>query len=129
MVKQLAAGVCVGITPDGPRGPAMVASTGIVNVARLARAPIVPIVFATSRRRVLGTWDRLHAALPFGRGVFIWGEPIEVPAELDEAGTEAARALIERRMNEMMLAADTRVGHRPVTPVSAPAAEWCGERR
>src|SRR5258706_10717332 len=33
MLKQLAAGDCVGITPDGPRGPAMHASTGIVNAA------------------------------------------------------------------------------------------------
>ena len=51
MLKRLEAGDCVGITPDGPRGPAMVASSGIVNLARLAGAPIVPIVFATSRRR------------------------------------------------------------------------------
>ena len=51
MLKQLAAGDCVGITPDGPRGPAMRASIGIVNVARLARVPIVPVVFATRRRR------------------------------------------------------------------------------
>src|SRR5215216_5200159 len=36
MLKRLDAGDCVGITPDGPRGPAMVASSGVVNVARLA---------------------------------------------------------------------------------------------
>ena len=53
MVKLLAAGDCVGITPDGPAGPAMVVSTGIVNVARLARVPIVPVTFATSRRRMM----------------------------------------------------------------------------
>src|SRR4029079_17496217 len=58
MLKQLAAGDCVGITPDGPRGPAMQASLGIVNVARLARVPIVPVTFATSARLVLSTWDR-----------------------------------------------------------------------
>src|SRR5207249_2830249 len=52
MLRQIAAGDCVGITPDGPRGPAMRASIGVVNVARLARVPIVPVVFATSRRRV-----------------------------------------------------------------------------
>src|SRR5271168_200609 len=40
MLKRLAAGECVGITPDGPRGPAMQASGGIVNVARLSGAPI-----------------------------------------------------------------------------------------
>ena len=110
MLKQLAAGDCVGITPDGPRGPAMHASTGIVNAARLARVPIVPVTFATSGRWVLSTWDRFHLALPFGRGVFVWGEPIEVEPELDEAGVEHARLLVENRMNEMAEHADRRVG-------------------
>ena len=110
MLKQLAAGDCVGITPDGPLGPAMHASTGIVNVARLARVPIVPVVFATSRRRVLRTWDRFHLAKPFGRGVFIWGEPVEVEAELDEAGVERTRLLVESRMNALAEEADRRVG-------------------
>jgi lysophospholipid acyltransferase (LPLAT)-like uncharacterized protein len=129
MVRQLAAGDCVGITPDGPRGPAMVASTGIVNVARLAGVPIVPIVFATSRRRVLRTWDRLHAALPFGSGVFIWGEPINIAADLDDAGVERARALVERRMNDMVAIAESRVGRGPTAPSRALAAELCEERR
>ena len=95
MLKRLKAGDCVGITPDGPRGPAMIASTGIVNLARLARVPIVPITYATSRRRVLATWDRFHLALPFGRGVYLWGEPIEIAADLDDAGLERARRLVE----------------------------------
>ncbi len=111
MLKQLEGGECVGITPDGPRGPAMTASSGIVNVARLAGVPIVPIVFATSRRRVLRTWDRFHLALPFGRGVFLWGEPIEIAADLDPAGLEQARLEVETRMNEMVREADRRVGH------------------
>jgi 3-deoxy-D-manno-octulosonic-acid transferase len=110
MLKQLAAGDCVGITPDGPRGPAMQASLGIVNVARLARVPIVPVVFATSRGRVLRSWDRFHLARPFGRGVFIWGKPIQVEPELDETGLERTRVLVERRMNEMADQADRRVG-------------------
>ena len=58
--------------------------------------PIVPITYATSRRRVLRTWDRFHLALPFGRGVFLWGEPIEIAAELDEAGLEARPAAWSR---------------------------------
>ena len=111
MLKRLDEGDCVGITPDGPRGPAMRASSGIVNLARLARAPIVPIVFATSRRRVLRSWDRFHLALPFGRGVFLWGEPIEIEPELDEPALEHTRLLVETRMNELAGEADRRVGH------------------
>src|SRR5205814_4162048 len=113
MLKQLASGDCVGVTPDGPRGPAMRASIGIINAARLARVPIVPVVFATSRRRVLASWDRFHVALPFGRGVFLWGEPIVIGPDLDDAGLERTRLLVENRMNAMAGEADRRVGRGP----------------
>ncbi len=110
MLKQLAAGDCVGITPDGPRGPAMRASAGIVNAARIAKVPIVPVTFATSARFVLSTWDRFQLALPFGRGVFVWGDPITVEPQLDEAAVENARLLVENRMNALAEEADRRVG-------------------
>ncbi len=120
MLKRLKDGDCVAITPDGPRGPAMTASIGIVNAARLAQVPIVPITYATSRRHLLASWDRFHLALPFGRGVFLWGEPIEIAAELDEAELEHARRLIETRMIEMVREADRRVGHEaPPLPAAA----------
>ena len=111
MLKRLKEGACVGITPDGPRGPAMNASLGIINIARRAQVPIVPLTYATSRRRVLGTWDRFHLALPFGRGVYLWGEPIEIAADLDDAGLEHARRLVEIRMLEMVHEAERHVGH------------------
>lgn len=122
MLRALAAGDCVGITPDGPAGPAMVASAGIVNVARLARVPIVPVTFATSRRCVMRSWDRMQVALPFGRGVFLWGQPIEVGDDLDEAGVERARMFVEQRMHEMVRDAEARVG-RDAAPGGGPAVE------
>jgi hypothetical protein len=109
-------GDCVGFTPYGPRGPATVASAGVVNVARLAGMPIVPVTFATSRRRIFGSWDHFHLALPFGRGVFLVGRPIEIDRNLDAAGTEAARLLVETRLNEMTAEADRRAGHGASVP-------------
>jgi lysophospholipid acyltransferase (LPLAT)-like uncharacterized protein len=111
LLKKLKEGDCVAITPDGPRGPAMTVSIGIVNAARLAQVPIVPITYATSRRWMFPSWDHFHVALPFGRGLFLWGQPIEIATELDEAGLEHARSLIEARMIEMVDEADRRVGH------------------
>ena len=111
ILKRLREGGCVGITPDGPRGPAMTVSIGTVNIARLAGVPIVPLTYATSRRLILATWDRFHLALPFGRGVYLFGEPIEIAAELDNAGLENARRIIETRMVEMVREVDRRVGH------------------
>lgn len=121
MLKKLRDGDCVAITPDGPRGPAMTASIGVVNVARLAQVPIVPITYATSRRYLASTWDRFHVALPFGRGVFLWGEPIEIDDDLDEAGLETARRLIEERMIDMVKEADRRVGRRVPPSLAADA--------
>ena len=111
ILKRLKEGGCVGITPDGPRGPAMTVSIGIVNIARLGAVPIVPVTYATSRRRELATWDRFHLALPFGRGVYLFGEPVEIAADIDDVGLENARRVIETRMVEMVREADRRVGH------------------
>ncbi len=129
MVRHIRAGRSVGITPDGPNGPAMHATEGIVAAARLARAPIVPMTYATSRRRILATWDRFHLALPLSRGVFLWGEAITVPAELDERGVEHWRALIEERMTALTAEADRRVGRTATEPGTLARHEWQARRR
>lgn len=116
MLKALQAGECVGITPDGPRGPRMRASEGIVSVARLAGVPIVPATFAVDRRLVLGSWDRFVVAWPFARGVLVWGEPIHVPRDAGEADVEAARARVEEALNALTAEADGMVGASPIEP-------------
>jgi lysophospholipid acyltransferase (LPLAT)-like uncharacterized protein len=113
MLKALKAGECVGITPDGPRGPRMRASDGVVGIAKLAGVPILPAAFATSRRMLLGTWDRFALALPFSRGVFVWGEPIRVGRH---EATDGARQRIEAALNAVTAEADRLVGVPPVEP-------------
>jgi lysophospholipid acyltransferase (LPLAT)-like uncharacterized protein len=129
MLRRIRDGESVGITPDGPNGPAMRAASGIVAVARLAGVPIVPMSYATSRRRILGTWDRFHLALPFGRGVFLWGEAIAVPEALDDDGTEHWRLVIEERMNALTAEADRRVGREATQPGTLRRGEWRAQRR
>ncbi len=116
MLKFLKSGECVGITPDGPKGPRMRASDGIVAVARLAGVPILPATFATSRRKLLGSWDRFAVALPFSRGVFVWGDPIGVPKESDEAAMETARRAVEDSLNAITRDADARMGQTTPDP-------------
>ena len=87
---------------------------------RLTGAPIVPVAYATSRRRVLGSWDRFVVALPFSRGVFVWGTPIEIARNADAAACEAARRALEDELNAVTLGADRLVGQSAVEP--APAA-------
>jgi len=124
MLKALKAGQCVGITPDGPRGPRMRASAGIVAVARLSGCPVLPATWSANRRRLLGSWDRFAVALPFARGELVWGEPIHVPADADAAALEAARQRIEDSLNALTAAADARMG--VPSPLPGPRDEAMG---
>jgi hypothetical protein len=116
MVRYLRDGDCVGITPDGPNGPAMRATSGIVAAAKISQAPVIPITYATSRRRILRSWDRFHLALPWSRGIYLWGEPITVPEDLGEDGVEAWRHRIEEYMIAQTAEADRRVGQDAIAP-------------
>jgi lysophospholipid acyltransferase (LPLAT)-like uncharacterized protein len=116
MVRALGSGQNIGVTPDGPRGPLMRVSPGIIAAAKLSQAPIIPLSFATRNRLILGSWDRFHVALPFTRGVFLWGEPLSVPRDADPAHLEDLRLDLERRMNDLTAAADRACGHAPVEP-------------
>lgn len=120
LVKAARAGECLGFTPDGPRGPRMRASNGVIDVARLSGLPILPVTLATRRRRVLESWDRFCIAWPFGRGVILWGAPVAVARDADEAAREAARAALEAELNRITERADTVCGHTPVAPERAP---------
>jgi lysophospholipid acyltransferase (LPLAT)-like uncharacterized protein len=119
MLKSLKDGVSVGITPDGPHGPYMRASDGVVQLARLSGAKIIPCTYAAARRRVIGSWDRFVLAWPFSRGVFLWGQPIAVARDADETALEAARLAVERSLNALTREADARMGQRSLVPAEA----------
>jgi lysophospholipid acyltransferase (LPLAT)-like uncharacterized protein len=104
---------------DGPRGPRMRAAPGAVMTAELAHAVLLPVGYATSRRREMYTWDRFLIPFPFGRGVFVVGEPIEVPRRVDEAGRESLRQRLEDALNAVTAEADRLTGHRPMEPAAA----------
>ena len=120
MLRKLKAGESVGITPDGPKGPRMRASAGVVNLARLSGVPILPASFGVTSRRILTSWDRFVVARPFARGVIVWGQAIEVARDADEAEVERARLAIEDGLNRITAEADRHCGHAPIEP--APAA-------
>ncbi len=106
MVRWLAAGDHVGITPDGPRGPRREAAAGIAQLAALSGAAILPCAAQTSRRWVLRSWDRMVIPRPFGRGVIVCGPAVRV------ARTEWRDAvpMIEAALTDAAERADARCG-------------------
>lgn len=79
MMEAMAQGLDIGITPDGPKGPAREVKPGVVYLAQKLRIPILPITNAVSRKCVLSrSWDKFQVPLPFGRAVVRYGKPITV---------------------------------------------------
>ncbi len=123
LTRLLRAGEFVGITPDGPRGPRMRAGAGVVTLARLAGVPLLPVTYSVTRRRLAGSWDRFVIALPFGRGVFVWGEPIAVPRDADAAAMAVIRKAFEDRLTALTTQADRMCGVEPTQPAPELPAE------
>ena len=98
MVDALEQGYNMALTADVPK-VARVAGRGIVLLARASGRPIVPLAVATSRRIVIDNWDRTTINLPFSRSAAVVGEPIEVPADADDAMMEQCRLRLETDLN------------------------------
>ncbi len=69
------------ITPDGPKGPALVAQDGLAFLSAATGFPIVPLALAASSAWRFRSWDRFQVPKPFARVAVVAGTPIEVPRE------------------------------------------------
>jgi lysophospholipid acyltransferase (LPLAT)-like uncharacterized protein len=98
MLDSLAAGSSIALSADVPK-VARVAGLGIIKLAQASGRPIYPSAIATSRRYVFDNWDRSTLNLPFGRGAGVAAEPLSVAKDADDATLEAARQLLEDRLN------------------------------
>lgn len=110
MKKALAEGVTVAMTADLSHAESRRAGPGIIALSRVSGRPILPIALATSRRLVLENWDRTTINLPFSRGACIFGTPVAVPADADEAVREEKRQELEDELNRITAIAYARVG-------------------
>ena len=106
MLRAIQDGSDIALTPDGPRGPRCEVQIGVIELAKLAGRPVVPLTFSASKRKLFKTWDQFLLPYPFSRGVFIWGEPVYVDPKGDRPHLEERRALLERRLNELTEQAD-----------------------
>ena len=106
LVATVRAGEDVAVVPDGPRGPRRQLQPGVVTLAALTGAPIVPLAFAARPAHRLASWDEQLVPWPFARGVLVFGETIAVPRDVDR---ERAVKEVERALNDTTADADRMV--------------------
>lgn len=110
LAEILSRGEAIGITPDGPKGPAREVKPGVLFLAQKTGAPILPISNAVSRSIELRkAWDRFHVPLPFSRAAVVYGEPLSVSADDD---LEVKARVLKERLDAITERADRLVGRR-----------------
>ncbi len=110
MVRHVRSGRHAALTVDGPKGPPRVVQPGVVPLARLTGAWVLPITASCARGRFLRSWDRFLLPLPFSRNVVAYGEPFPVEAALSD---DAALARIAAGLDGATREADAAAGVAP----------------
>lgn len=94
--KKLREGGILAITPDGPLGPPNEVQDGTVFLAQHAECPIIPIGVGVRRRKILPVWDSYAVPKPFSKCSVVFGEPIDVPADM-----EAAKGIVQQALDRV----------------------------
>ncbi len=88
-------GKCPVITVDGPIGPRHQPKPGILEVARLAKLPVVPLGTHGHNSWVLKkSWDLTELPKPFARVTYYFGKPLDI-AQLPSKSEGSLEALAE----------------------------------
>lgn len=98
LVEQVNAGITVGFTPDGPRGPRHVFAPGALVVAQRTGRPIIALGATASRAWRLRSWDRHLIPKPFATVTIRYSTPEHVHA------SDARDAVLEQPRFEALLA-------------------------
>ncbi len=112
MLADLKTGKYVAIMPDGPTGPRHSVRDGVIHLARLSGAPIVPISYSANPRWVARSWDKFNVMKPFSRGFVVIGKSFTLERKM--AGEEAlssARTVIQRALVSVEVEADRLAGY------------------
>jgi len=106
LARGIREGHSVVVVPDGPRGPREVLKPGVVTLARLTGAPVVPMGVGASSEWRARSWDEFRIPKPFSRCVVRFGPPISVAPKGDAGAEEAARKEIETALSAVTWQAD-----------------------
>src|SRR4051812_16133091 len=100
LAKYVKSGHDIGITPDGPRGPRYRMNMGVIKLAQLTGAKVMPVHMRFDRAWRLRTWDGFRLPVPFSTVEIEFAQPFTVPRHMTEQECEQQRAELERVMRE-----------------------------
>ena len=107
ILKRVKEGVSIGMTGDGPLGPALELKDAPLDWARATGMPVFIYAFSTTKGHRLNTWDKLLVPRPFGNGAYVFQRfDKAIPRKVDEIALEELREALRVAMSHSMARAD-----------------------
>ena len=95
---------------DGPTGPKGVVKPGVISMAQVSGAVILPVIVSAKKAWIARSWDRFMIPKPFSEVTIEWGQPFPVPRDLDPSRHEELRRQVEKSLSEGYAEADLTYG-------------------
>jgi len=107
VMRRLQEGSSIGMTGDGPLGPARVMKSAPLDWARATGVPVFLYAYAMKRHRRVKSWDKMVMPLPFTSGVSVYRRwDADVPRRADAAQVAALAADMGRKLDAVTQEAD-----------------------
>ena len=108
LVRAVEGGGVPVLAVDGPRGPAGSVAGGVIALAQLSGASVVPIMASVTAGLELGTWDKTLLPRPLSRALILYGRPLDVTP--GAAARDAARDRLSGELRRLQTLADRLCG-------------------
>ncbi len=99
LIEWIRDGYDVAIVPDGPRGPRYRMGPGVIKLAEVTGALILPVRIEYGSSWIFKSWDLFRLPKPFTTVDVYLGPCTEVRSGLDDETFEAERLRVEHLMN------------------------------
>jgi lysophospholipid acyltransferase (LPLAT)-like uncharacterized protein len=111
VLKRVQEGVSIGMTGDGPLGPALQVKDAPLDWARATGIPVFCYAFSTTKGRRLKSWDQMLVPKPFGKGAYVFRKMDgTAPRKLDPQQLAALRDQLDHMLTQTMHEADAVLG-------------------
>ncbi len=83
ILRNINKGFPAALSVDGPKGPPHVVKPGVIEIARLSQAAILPLSpYPTKFWTIQKSWDQFRIPKPFSKIIIVIGEPITIGSDI-----------------------------------------------
>ena len=109
LIKLLEQNTSIAITPDGPNGPKEQVKEGIIKLAQMTNTPIIPLIWATRKFKIINSWDNFVLPYPFSKGIYSFGKPIHIEKEINIKKFELERQNLEKEIKRLTKIIESKI--------------------